>query len=377
MAENTPENDKQEEIDLIELARKVWARRRYVVKSICIGAAAGLVIGFSIPKEFTTTIKMAPEGLKSTAKAGGMADLAALAGFDLGSAGNADGINLTLYPDVVSSTPFMIEMSRAKVQGSKMQEPATLYDYLDEELSAPWWSYVISAPMKLIGLITAPDEDEDDGTTEIDPYELSQKQNQILDNLRQRISVSVDKKTGVITATATMQDAKVAAATADTLVGKLQEYISRYRTEKAKLDLEFTQTLYEEAQQKYYDAQKRYAVHMDATQNTVRQSAKVEQERLQNEQQLAFSVYNQLAQQLETAKIKVQEQTPCVTIIEPASVPVRRSNTSKLVLLIAFTFLGAFIGIGWIVAKDLFFNSKEVKTVISEEGTPDETAKHE
>ena len=80
----------------------------------------------------------------------------------------------------------------------------------------------------------------------------------------------------------------------------------------------------------------------------------MELDRLQNEQQLAFGVYNQLAQQLETAKIKVQEQTPCVTIIEPATVPVKKSNTSKVIILIAFVFLGACAGIGKILVKDLF-----------------------
>ena len=97
---------------------------------------------------------------------------------------------------------------------------------------------------------------------------------------------------------------------------------------------------------------------MDATQNVARQSVRAEQERLRNKQTLAYGVYSQLAQQLEMAKLKVQEQTPCVTIIEPAGVPTRKSNTSKAVILIAVTFLGAFAASGIVVVKDLFFKKE-------------------
>ena len=209
--------------------------------------------------------------------------------------------------------------------------------------------------MRLIGWIFSSGS-EDDGTAEaLNPYALSREQSLVLNALQHRIAISVDKKTGVITATATMQDPLVAAQTADSMVGKLEAYMSEYRTEKAKRDLAFTQNLFDEARQQYYDAQQRYARAVDANRNIARQSAQVELDRLQNEQQLTFGVYSQLAQQLENAKIKVQEQMPCVTIIEPASVPVNRSNMGKPTILFIFVFLGLMAGIGYGVIKELFF----------------------
>lgn len=46
---------------------------------------------------------------------------------------------------------------------------------------------------------------------------------------------------------------------------------------------------------------------------------------------------------------------PCVTIIEPASVPVNRSNMGKPTILFIFVFLGLMAGIGYVVIKELFF----------------------
>ena len=139
MEETQSSGTTAEEIDLLDLMKKIWARRIFVLKAAGIGAIAGLIIAFSIPKEYTTTVKMAPEGINAT-KGGGMADLAALAGFDLssGNGNNVDGINLMLYPDVVNSTPFMVDLSQIPVQGKKMPATMSLYDYVDTQLSSPW-----------------------------------------------------------------------------------------------------------------------------------------------------------------------------------------------------------------------------------------------
>ena len=123
----TPVKPETEEIDLLELAKKIWAKRRFIIKYALIGAVAGLVIGFSLPKEYTSSVKMAPEEGKSN-KTSNMAGLAALAGFDLSGAGGVDGINLMLYPDVVQSTPFIVELSQIPVQPKKSGK-LSLYDY--------------------------------------------------------------------------------------------------------------------------------------------------------------------------------------------------------------------------------------------------------
>jgi LPS O-antigen subunit length determinant protein (WzzB/FepE family) len=87
--------------------------------------------------------------------------------------------------------------------------------------------------------------------------------------------------------------------------------------------------------------------------------ARTEEERLMNEYQLAFQVYSQLAQQLETAQIKVKEDTPVFSIVKPVTVPIEKSKPNRPLILIIWTFLGGIIGVGWIFGKQFL---KDIKT---------------
>ena len=218
----TPVKPETEEIDLLELAKKIWAKRRFIIKYALIGAVAGLVIGFSLPKEYTSSVKMAPEEGKSN-KTSNMAGLAALAGFDLSGAGGVDGINLMLYPDVVQSTPFIVELSQIPVQPKKSGK-LSLYDYIGTELSSPWWGYIISAPAKVIGWVMSIGQEKEAVGSGINPKALTREQAQVLEGLSKRINISVDKKTGVITASSTMQDPVVAAAVTDSTGSLVHAY---------------------------------------------------------------------------------------------------------------------------------------------------------
>ena len=58
---NVPQVPEEQEIDLIELAQKVWAERRLVFKACGVAVIVALVVAFSIPKEFSTSVTLAPE----------------------------------------------------------------------------------------------------------------------------------------------------------------------------------------------------------------------------------------------------------------------------------------------------------------------------
>jgi len=164
---------------------------------------------------------------------------------------------------------------------------------------------------------------------------------------------SVDKKSGVISLNVTMQDPLVSAALTDTVMRNLQSYITEYRTNKARRDLVYTEKLYKEAKKTYYIAQQKYASFADANLDIVLIGYRTQLERLQNEATLAYGVYNQMSQQLQMAKAKVQEVTPVYTVVQPATVPLRPEKPNKPMILIGFLFL-AFVGsIGWILGKDM------------------------
>lgn len=360
--ETLPNKQQQEEqeIDLIELAQKVWVQRKLILKNCGIAVIIGIIVAFSIPREYTTKVTLAPESsTKSTA--GNMGALAAMAGINLGTSTGEDALSPELYPNIVSSTPFLIELFNVQIEDTKGKYKTTLYDYLDEHQRSPWWSVILSAPFKAIGWTMSLFRDKpEEGNSTLNPFKLTPDESAIAEGLSKRIEVSNDKKTGVTTIAVTMQDPLISASVTDTVMHKLQEYITNYRTNKARHDLVFTERLFSEAKTDYFNAQQKYAQHVDGNQNVTRQSSLTEQERLQNEMTLAYNVYNQVAQQLQMAKAKVQEITPVYTVVQPATVPLRPAKPNKIMILIGFVFLAAIGTIGWILfVKDLIKNWKK------------------
>ncbi|MBQ4279175.1 MAG: chain-length determining protein [Rikenellaceae bacterium] len=344
------------EIDLLALARNIWQKRRLVLKVCGISALIGLVIAFSRPKEYTATIMMAPE-VSGTSMAGGLGALAGMAGIDLGSSKGREALSPDLYPNIVQSIPFLVDLFPVEVTDQKGRLSTSLFDYIDEHQKQAWWSVVLQAPVKLMGWTVSlfKDTEEPEGSLKPDPSRLSKSEYTVVNNLAERIGITVDKKVGTTTLNVTMQDPLIASAIADTVMHNLQGYITEYRTNKARQDLIFTEQLHAEARKEYYTAQRSYADMLDRNKALITQSNQTYLERLRNERDLAFSVYNQTAQQLSLAKAKVQEITPVFTVIEPSTVPLRAAGASTLTILIGFIFLGAAGSIGWIIIRQTVF----------------------
>lgn len=350
--------DSAKEIDLLDLGKKLWVKRKFILKVSLVGALVGIIISFSIPKEYTTTVILAPEA-KSTNAAGNAGALAAMAGINLG--GNvADGdIAPDLYPNIIESTPFIIGLFNVRVKNMDNEVDTTLYSYIKDEQSSTWWSKILKLPGGVIGLLST--ENKPMISDGVNNFSLTREQTDVFNNLKDRLSITVDKKTGIITLTSTMQDPYISASIADTLVSYLQSYIISYRTQKARQDLTFTESLYSEAKKDYSDAQQKYARYLDENQNIILASYRVNQEKLQNEMSLAYTVYNQVAQQLQLAKVKVQDITPVYTIIQPAIVPLVHAKPNKKLIVIGFFMLNIIGACGYILIREYLNLNKILK----------------
>ncbi len=355
-----PQEQEEQEIDLLELALKIWAERKFVLKTCGYAALVGLVIAFSIPKEYTATATIAPE-MSDGKSSGGLSSLAAMAGISMNASSGADAIYPDLYPDIVSSTPFITGLFNVPVQDLKQETDTTLYCYLDEHQREPWWSMITSAPFKALGwVVSLLKEDEENRDSVLDPFHLTKDEADVVQALSKRISVSVDKKTGLTTLSVTMQDARIAACMTDTVMQRLQSYITQYRTNKARQDFQFQQLLFERKKQEYERAQEEYAKFADANKNIILLSYRAEQERLENEMRLAYNVYTSVAQQLQISEAKVQEITPVYTVVEPATIPIKAAKPNKPMLLIGIVFLVGAGCVGWVLfGKDFFRNLKK------------------
>lgn len=353
-----PEGGEEDEvtIDWMALIRRIFAIRRKLYLAAAVGLVAGVIIALSIPKQYTVSVTLSPE-MGSGKSGGGLASMAAsfLGG---GGSDSPDALNATLAPDIVASTPFLLELFDARVRTANGKVDTTLVAYLDEQ-SAPWWNTVLGLPGMAVGGIKSlfsPAKEEpltDTDSPAGGSIELSEKEAGKLKSLRQSVLANVEKKTSITTLTVTLQDPKVTATVADSVVSKLQQYITAYRTRKAKEDCRYLEQLYRERQAEYYEAQQRYAKYVDANSNVVFQSTLAERERLQNDMSLAYQVYSQVAQQLQVARAKVQEEKPVFAVVEPAVVPREPSGTSRKVIVLGLVFLAVAGVAAWeLLGKD-------------------------
>ncbi len=358
--EGTQQDPEELEIDLMEYVRKLWSVRKLLLKAAVVGLVVGLIIALSLPREYTVGVTLSPESGKNASGGGlsGMASMLGLGGMSMG--GDADALNITLFPEIVASTPFLLELLDTHVTTLDGKVDTTFMAYLDEQKS-PWWGTLLALPGMAIGGVKSLFSDKKDEALEntVNPFHLTEKQASKVESLRKAIMADVDKKTGVTSVSVTLQDPLVTATITDTVVAKLQQYITAYRVSKAQQDCNYLEQLYKDRQKEYYEAQQSYANYMDANKSVILQSVLTERERLQNEMSLAYQVYSQVATQLQVARAKVQEAKPVFAVVEPSTVPLQPSGTSKKVVMLGFIFLAVVGTSAWILfGRDFWMKFK-------------------
>lgn len=343
---NAPRNSSEgADIDLMGLLIRLWHARIFLLKCCAAGAVLGLLVGFSIPKRYTASVVLAPE---SEEKIGGsVSSIASMMGMSLDN--SVDAINANMFPEVVHSTPFIFRLFDLPVETTDGKLRTTLLDYMLHHQKKAWWSYLAEAPFKALGwgvsLISGKEEEESDGILQM--HNLPKKERKVIKYFADGIVVKMDKKTGKTEMALEMQDPLVVATVMNAVVENLKEYMSDYRTSKARQDAENLSVICAERKADYYRAQQQYAAYADANKSVVLQSAQAERERLQQEMQLAYQVYSQVATQLEAARIKEQQAKPVFAIIDPVTIPLSKSAPSKAKLLIGFVFLFGCAGGAW------------------------------
>lgn len=347
--------ESRKEIDLIELFKHIWVRRKALLKWCIVGMVTGIVIAYSIPREYECVVRLAPEKAnQSMGGLRGMSDMAAMVGINVGTGNNTGGLNEMVYPEILRSTPFMSQFANipVEVDGAK----TTLMEYLDKDQKKAWWSYLFAAPGKVLGWLLGSDSESQ---AQYNPYKPDKETRAFYEALSQRISASTDKKTDLISVRVMMQDPMVAAVVADSVVNKLQEFMIQYQTSKARHDLNNSQMLLQKAKAEYDIAMSELAKAQDQNRNLVSRSAMIHVDNLSNKRNLAYNLYQQLASQVELSKLKVQEDTPVVTVLDPPMAPNRTKSPRKMVIMAGFIFLFGVGYAGFIIVKE-FLKKEEV-----------------
>ena len=355
MSEEITKNQqsKSSGIDFMHLAKLAWKHRKLYYKVFGITFVLACIYALSIPKTYKCEVLLAPE-LSTSRNTNSLSNIARSFGMKLGSnmlGGSSEALMPNLYPDLMNSVDFMTSLFSIQVCAEDSVTPKSYYDYLLNDQKRPWWSAAIGGAIGAIKDMII-EEDSTDMVKTVNPFKLTKQQTRIVKAITKKVVCDVDQKTLVITIDVTDQDPVICATVADSVKTRLQEFITDYRTNKARIDLECNQKLLEEAKVRYDKARRRYAEFADANQDIVLQSVRTKLTDLENEMQLRYNAYTQVAAQLQAAEAKVQEETPAFTTIQQATVPVEKSapKRSKILFVILFlAFLGTTI---WSINKE-------------------------
>ena len=360
-------HDDDDEIDLMELAKRIWDGRWTIVKITGLFILLGLFWALFSPEEFESEAILMPE-VQAQQQGGGAGRL--LQQFGIGGIGRSEmpqgTIPPMIYPRIVNSLSFQLELLNHEVHFRDYGVTTTWPDFLENHYSTPLTShavnYTVGLPFTILGgvrsLFSGSDEDENVIIQE-DPLEaqyltLTSRQQALVNNLRDRISVSQDQETGLLTTRVKLQDARASAEMNRFLIERLKEYVTDYRVEKARQNLEFAEQQLEEASERFERTQLALADYMDRNIRITTERARVELERMQDEKNLALNVYNSLAQRVEESRLNLQEQTPIFKEVQAVNVPSERSEPKRGRMVIMFTLLGGIIATGLVLVMPLF-----------------------
>ncbi len=347
------QEEQESSIDFVKIWHDLLKHKKLYYKVLPIAFIVAAIYALAQPNYYNCTVKLSPEmggGSKGTS---GLASLASSFGVNLGSGGvGTEALFPTLYPDLVNSTDFKTTLFDVPVtiEGNKEQgekdRTMSYYDYLAKEQKAPWYSKL--TPGALIGLLFKEEEKKE----ALDPFRLTKKQSGIVKAINEKVTCDVDKKTMVITISVTDQNPVICATMADTVKTRLQNFITDYRTSKARVDLDYNRKIYDETKERYEKARQRYVEFADANQDIILQTVRQKQTDLENEMQLQYNMYQQVAAQMMQAEAKVQEETPAFTPLQSATVPVVKAGPKRAQMCLIFVFL-AFLGTTcWILYKE-------------------------
>lgn len=362
---NQPQNIQQppyEDEDPIDWAKYIglflqnWKKILIVT---CIFGILGIGVALMHKRKYVVTVTLAPEVQSNSRTGGSLSSLASMFGVNMGNMTSlsSDALNITIFPEIVSSTPFLTQLfeveltpkpklPKDKIEARKIMEgplpTVKLYDHLTGRDKEKGWLRQLKE--SIFG-----EEEEDPNYMKANVSLLTKEQQKVVKYMREKlVSANVDKKTAMTTISVVMDDPLMCSQLADTVCRRLREYVFTYRTEKEQQNFDYYEALCDSAYQVMTAAQAAYAAAVDNNQSLIRQTVAVRRERLQQEASLAAQIYQQMVQQREVSRARLQEMKPVFAVVEPGTYPEKPANSRRKAVLM-WGFMGFFLSAAWFV----------------------------
>lgn len=339
---------KDNQIYILTVLNRIRNKKKTFFLVSVITFIISCILILPIPRYYTCDVVLAPEINMMSAGQGSISDIASSLGFNLGSTATGDAISPDIYPQLLKSNDFILNLVNCRVKTTDNRVDTTYYQYIKHYQKSNPLLWPVSWAQGLFS-----HKEEDKAGRQLNPFKLTRTETDILSEITGNISCQIDLKTGIISIAVTDQDALVSATMADSVRSQLQQFITRYRTSKAQRDVEYYQKLAAEAKANYERARQVYSSYADANTDVILVSYNSKKDDLENNMQLKFNAYTAMNNQLQAARAKVLEKTPAFTVIKSATVPVKPAGPKRM------AFVAIMLILSWIIttiyiSRDLF-----------------------
>ena len=339
----------------------LWKGRKFIFFISLIFTFSGGIIGFLTPVTFTANNAFLPQSSEVGSMGGNLGGLAALAGISLNSSSAGGEIPPSLYFKILQSEPYSTKILNSKIwfDGNEMtireyfqSIPPSKLDIVKE--------YSLGLPSKIIGYLKSLILNifKRDSRNEIvnNPTFLTGELKLISDLeygfqslVLEKISISYDKQDGLVSIKAVDSNPIVAAQLANIAQVVLQEWITDYKVKSTKSQFDFIDEQLKIKEEEFFNIQKQLSNYMDKNQNVISSKYLIDFERLQQEFDLANSIYSELKKQRETVMIQLSKRTPSFIVLDSTEVPRNKTGPNYFI----YIFIGFTIGI--VLAITLIF----------------------
>lgn len=353
------EENKEDYIDLIEFVKKLWDKKLFFFILWVVTFIVSCIIILPIPRQYQSTVRVAPE-TSGTTGIGALGSLASSFGINIGANQSADAFFPDLYPDLISTNNFIVDLFSIPIHIEKDDEVLDT-DYLTYMRDYQKVTYYKWPKKILVKWMHALSRKKGSKGSTINPNKLDREMDGLVESIRKNISCSIDKKTGVISITVWDQNADVAAMLADTIIVRLQNIITDYRTQKARNDEAYYNTLLQEALAEYKEADTLYTQFCEKNWQINSPTIVSQKEQLANMRNIKLSTYNAILNQHQMALAKIQENTPAFTTLERPNVAPKASKPKRLIFVLAMLVLATFGGVIYLFKEEVLEQIKHMR----------------
>ena len=358
--QNQQNQFQEEEIDIMALVKRLWEKKSFIIKVTCVFAVLGVIVAITTPKEYTASCVVVPETKGGAFSSSSLGGLAAIAGINLGASSGGEMLSPLMYDKLMKNINLRKDLMQTPINWEGYDEPITILDYYTNPKYAKTSvlgtvkKYTIGLPFVILNAIRGEQEKEEVSLPADGPKLSAYTQDELkcIKGFANQFSIMADKKNGDVTISARMPEALAAAQVAEAVKNLLQKYVIELKLQKAEVNYEYIKQRYDEAKVVFEQKQKDYAQFQDANKQLSTALSRAKEEQMRNEFTVAQNLFSQLTSQLVQAEMKIKEDIPILTVVEPVQVPLERSKPQRVKILFIWCFLGGVLGCGLVLGGD-------------------------